>query len=159
MVIVQHVDAQFAGGLAKWLGDQAAIPVTLAREGMQPEPGTAYLAESNDHLVIGADRTFRYTAEPVDNPYRPSVDAFFESLEANWKRPGVAALLTGIGRDGARGLLALRRAGWHTIAQDERSSVIYGMPKAAVELGAAKEILPLERIPEAITARLGEKES
>jgi two-component system response regulator WspF len=154
IVIVQHVDAQFAGGLAEWLRDQAPLPVTLAVEGVYPEPGTAYLAGTNDHLVIGTDRVFHYTAEPVDNPFRPSVDAFFASIEANWKHPGIAALLTGIGRDGARGLLGLRRAGWHTIAQDERTSVIYGMPKVAAELGAAVEILPLDHIPDAIMAQL-----
>ncbi len=110
IVIIQHVDAQFAGGLAEWLREQSAIPVTLAVERTRPEPGTAYIAGTNDHLVIGTDHTFHYTSEPVDNPYRPSVDAFFSSLETNWKRPGIAALLTGIGRDGARGLLGLRRA-------------------------------------------------
>jgi len=155
IVIVQHVDAQFAGGLADWLREQAVIPVSLAAEGTHPEPGRAYVAGTNDHLVIGKDRAFHYTPDPVDNPFRPSVDALFASLEANWKHPGIAALLTGIGRDGARGLLGLRKAGWHTIAQDEASSVIYGMPKAAADLGAAVEIQPLERIPDAIMARVG----
>ena len=91
------------------------------------------------------DGTLAYTREPVSNPFRPSVDVLFQSLAQHWQ-PSVAVLLTGIGRDGAQGLLTLRRAGWHTIAQDERTSIVYGMPQAASQLGAAVEILPLEDI-------------
>ncbi len=155
IIIVQHVDERFASGFADWLRDSSPLPVFVAREGAVPEPGTAYVAATNDHLVLGADRAFHYTPEPVKNPYRPSVDTLFFSLERNWPDRGVAALLTGIGRDGARGLLALRQAGWHTIAQDEGTSVIYGMPKAAADIDAAVDILPLDKIPEAIISRVG----
>ena len=82
------------------------------------------------------------------------MDTFFFSLERNWPDRGVAALLTGIGRDGARGLLSLRQAGWHTIAQDERTSVIYGMPKAAADVNAAVDILPLDDIAAAIISKV-----
>ncbi len=150
VTVVQHVDARFASGLAEWLNEQSALPVVVAREGGLPEAGTVYIAGTDDHLVIGPGRTFHYTPEPADNPYRPSVDELFFSLERNWPHRGIAALLTGIGRDGARGLLTLRRAGWHTIAQDERSSVIYGMPKAAAELRAASEVLSLEDMAGAV---------
>ena len=75
---------------------------------------------------------------------------FFESVAANWPKPGVAAILTGMGRDGAAGLLALRRKGWHTLAQDESTSIVWSMPKAAIDAGAACEVLPIERIPAAI---------
>ena len=95
-------------------------------------------------------QTLAYTADPRDNPYRPSVDVFFSSLAAHWPGPAAAVLLTGIGRDGAEGLLRLRRAGWHTVAQDESSSVVFGMPREAIEIGAADEIVPLEQIPEKI---------
>lgn len=150
VVIVQHVDVQFAGGLAEWLSRQTKLKVTLAESDLRPERNTIYVAGSNDHLVVGADLAFHYVEEPKNNPYRPSVDAFFLSLVSYWPRKGVAALLTGMGRDGAHGLLALRKAGWHTIAQDEKTSVVYGMPKAAAELGAAVEILPIEKITAAL---------
>ncbi len=154
VVIVQHVDAQFAGGLAEWLSGQTKLKVTLVKADTSPERNTIHVAGTNDHLVVGPDLAFHYVAEPRNNPYRPSVDAFFLSLVRYWPRKGVAALLTGMGRDGAQGLLALRKAGWHTIAQDEKSSVVYGMPKAAAELDAAVEILPIERIAAALIKQI-----
>ena len=150
LVIVQHVDAKFAGGLAEWLNDQTRLKVVLAEEGIHPEENVVYVAGTNDHLVLEENMTFSYTVEPRDYPYRPSVDTFFSSLESHWPGKGTAVLLTGIGKDGANGLLALKKAGWHTIAQDEESSVVYGMPKTAAELGAAREILPLREIGNAI---------
>lgn len=146
VVIIQHVDVQFASGLAEWLDEQTELPVALAREGERPEAGRAYLAATNDHLTLGADRAFRYTREPADYPYRPSVDAFFSSLARHWPQRDAAVLLTGMGKDGAAGLLELRKAGWHTIAQDEATSLVYGMPRAAKEIGAAVKVLPLDSI-------------
>ena len=96
----------------------------------------------------------KYAKEPIDNPYRPSVDVFFKSVADRWPRPGVAAVLTGMGRDGAEGLKALQSKGWHTIAQDRATCVVYGMPKAAAELGAATEILPIKAIAPAIVKSL-----
>ena len=150
VVVVQHIDAQFAPGLVSWLDSQVALPVRAAEPGQAPQAGTVLVAVSNDHLVIRSDGRFSYQAEPRQEPYRPSVDVFFASLVRHWSEPGVAVLLTGMGRDGGKGMAALRRAGWHTIAQDEASCAVYGMPKAAVELGGAVEVLP----PEAIGARL-----
>jgi two-component system response regulator WspF len=149
-VIVQHVDAQFARGLATWLDAQTPLRVDVVREGMRPIADTVLVAVTDDHLVLGND----YTPEPRDYPYRPSVNAFFLSLERHWPRRDVAVLLTGMGKDGAQGLAALRRAGWHTIAQDEKSSVVYGMPAAAAELNAAAEILPIEKIAGAIRGHI-----
>ncbi len=141
VLVVQHVDARFASGLADWLGASCRLPVTVAAEGQAPAAGRVLVAATDDHLVLGPDRTLHYTPEPRDCPYRPSVDALFESLAAYAPAPGLAALLTGMGRDGARGLLALRRAGWRTLAQDQASCVVYGMPKAAAEYGAAEAML------------------
>jgi two-component system, chemotaxis family, response regulator WspF len=121
---------------------------------MTPEVNTIYIAGTNDHLVIGSDLAFHYVVEPKDNPYRPSVDAFFLSIVQHWPGKGVAVLLTGMGRDGAQGLLELRKAGWHTIAQDEKTSVVYGMPKAAAQIDAAREILPIEKIAEAVMRQI-----
>lgn len=153
VVVVQHIDAQFAPGLVSWLDGQVPLPVRAAEAGQEPQAGTVLIAVSNDHLVLRADGRFAYQAEPLEEPYRPSVDAFFASLVKHWRDPGVAVLLTGMGRDGGKGMLALRRAGWHTIAQDEASCAVYGMPKAAVELGGAVEVLP----PEAIARSLGQR--
>ena len=153
VVVVQHIDAQFAPGLVSWLDGQIALTVRGAEVGMTPQAGTVSVAISNDHLVIQADGRFAYQAEPLEEPYRPSVDVFFRSLVKHWRDPGLAVLLTGMGRDGGKGMLELRRAGWHTIAQDEASCAVYGMPKAAVELGGAIEVLP----PEAIARSLGQR--
>ncbi len=150
IVIVQHVDVQFAAGLADWLDEQTELPVALAREGERPAGNRVYVAGTNDHLVCGADQAFHYTPEPADYPYRPSVDAFFLSLARHWRRADTAVLLTGMGRDGAAGMLALRKAGWHTIAQDQATSLVYGMPRAAVELNAAAEVLPIGDIAPAV---------
>ncbi len=150
VVVIQHVDVQFAQGLAEWLAAQTPLAVSLAGEGAVIKPGRVYVAGTNDHLVVGPDLALHYTPDPREYPYRPSADAFFLSLLRHWPRPGVAVLLTGMGRDGARGLLTLRQAGWHTIAQDRASSVIYGMPRAAAELNAAVEILPVHAIAPAI---------
>jgi two-component system response regulator WspF len=150
VVIVQHVDAAFAPGLGQWLSEQAGRRVSLATEGRQLAAGEVLLSGTDDHLVIGEDRRLHYVVEPREIPYRPSVDVFFNSAARNWPRPGVAVLLTGMLRDGAEGMLNLRRLGWRTIAQDESSSVVWGMPRAAVEIGAAEEVASLPRIAEAI---------
>jgi two-component system response regulator WspF len=146
IVIVQHVDSQFAQGLANWLDDQTPLRVRLAQEGDFPSPGTILLAGRDQHLVFASHRRLAYTCEPADCSYRPSVDVFFNSIRQNWAGSVVAVLLTGMGRDGARSLWSLRQDGHHTIAQDESSSAVYGMPKAAAELRAAVEILNLEQI-------------
>ncbi len=156
VVIVQHLDVQFATGLVEWLGEQTELKVTLAREGEKPEPGRVYVAGTNDHLVVGADYSFHYTREPENYPYRPSVDEFFLSLSRHWPETGVACLLTGMGRDGAEGMLALRKAGWWTLAQDEATSVVYGMPRAATELGAAVQTLAVDQMPAAILRQLNQ---
>ena len=153
VVVVQHIDAQFAPGLVSWLDAQVALPVRAAEVGQMPQAGAVVVAVSNDHLVIGSDGRFAYVAEPRDEPYRPSVDVFFNSLVKHWRDPGTAVLLTGMGRDGGKGMLALRRAGWHTIAQDEASCAVYGMPRAAVELGGAAEVLNPEAIGRGLQAR------
>lgn len=146
VLIAQHISADFADSLAAWLRDVSGLAVRTARDGDRPEPRTVLVAKTDDHLVMRPDGTLVYAREPADNPFRPSVDVLFRSLARHWRRPSVAILLTGIGRDGAEGLLELRRAGWHTIAQDQRTSVVYGMPQAAAQLGAAVEILPIEAI-------------
>ncbi|HTL17211.1 MAG TPA: chemotaxis protein CheB [Patescibacteria group bacterium] len=146
IVVVQHIDAHFAPALVNWLGNQSALRVRLAEDGETPAAGTVLLAGQEQHLVMCADGSLRYTEQPVQCGYRPSVDVFFESLAEHWRGRVTGVILTGMGRDGARGLLRLRLAGHDTIAQDEASSGIYGMPKAAAELRAARKVLGLNRI-------------
>jgi len=153
IVIVQHVDAQFAPGMAEWLNSQSPLKVRVAFAGCRPEQGMVWLTGTNDHIVLKPDLSLEYTQDPRESSYRPSVDVFFKSLLAHWPRRDAAVLLTGMGRDGAEGLLALRGGGWHTIAQDEKSCVVYGMPKAAAELQAAAEVASLEEIAASLVRR------
>lgn len=146
IVLVQHVDASFAAGMADWLNDQVPLPVRLVREGEKPAAGQVLLAGTDDHLHMLADGTLRYTEKPKESLYRPSIDVFFHSVAEHWRGMAVGVLLTGMGQDGARGLKALRERGCLTIAQDQATSAVYGMPKAAAAMQAAVEIRPLDQI-------------
>lgn len=148
VVIVQHVDVQFSQGLADWLDQQSKLPVRLAKQGDRPMPGQVLLAGSNDHLVLTENGDFRYTSDPESVPYRPSIDVFWDSLNKYWKGKLTAILLTGMGRDGAKSMLELRHGGARTIAQDEESCAVFGMPKAAIAINAASEIRSVEEIAE-----------
>ncbi|BAP40778.1 chemotaxis-specific methylesterase [Pseudomonas sp. StFLB209] len=146
VVLVQHVDQVFAAGMAEWLSSASGMPVRLAREGEPPQPGQVVLAGTNHHIRLFQDGTLAYTAEPVNEIYRPSIDVFFESVARYWSGDAVGVLLTGMGRDGAQGLKAMRQKGFLTIAQDQASSAVYGMPKAAAAIDAAVEIRSLRTI-------------
>jgi two-component system, chemotaxis family, response regulator WspF len=154
VLIAQHISADFADSLVEWLSNNSQLTVRTARDGDRPQPGVVLIAGTDDHLVMRPDGTLIYTKDPIDNPFRPSVDVLFKSLARHWLRPSIAVLLTGIGQDGALGLLDLRRAGWHTIAQDQQTSVVYGMPQAAYRLNAAVNVLPVGEIGFDIAARL-----
>lgn len=147
MVLVQHVDQVFAAGMADWLTQTSGVPVRLARNGEPPQPGTVLLAGTNQHICLLKNGHLAYTSEPSDySAYRPSIDLFFESVAKHWRSQAVGVLLTGMGRDGAKGLKQMRERGFLTIAQDQQSSAVYGMPKAAAGLGAATEIHSLREI-------------
>ncbi len=146
IVIIQHVDEQFAAGMAEWLNQHSALPVRVSKEGDRPVVGGVLLAGTNDHLVLKAVDRLGYTPEPRDCVYRPSVDVFFQGVSQLWPGDVLGVLLTGMGRDGAMGLKALRNKGHYTIAQDKASSAVYGMPKAAATLNAAVDIVPLDHI-------------
>ncbi len=146
VVIVQHVDSQFAPGLARWLDEQSALPVRLAKAGDRPTTGVVLIAGANDHLVLLANGVLAYRTEPADSPYRPSVDVFWHSLNRYWGGEVTAVLLTGMGRDGAQSMLELRNNGARTIAQSQDGCAVFGMPKAAIEAGAAASVLPLDSI-------------
>lgn len=155
VMLVQHVDEVFAAGMADWLAGESVLPVRLARDGEQPQPGVVLLAGTNNHMRLMRNGTLTYTEEPRSHIYRPSIDVFFDSLAEHWTGKAVGVLLTGMGRDGAQGLKNMRDRGFATIAQDQASCAVYGMPKAAAELRAAKEILALERIAPRIVELFG----
>ncbi|MEB0047419.1 MULTISPECIES: chemotaxis response regulator protein-glutamate methylesterase [unclassified Pseudomonas] len=146
IVLVQHVDQVFAAGMAEWLSSASGLNVRLALEGEPPQAGTVLLAGTNHHIRLLKNGTLAYTAEPVNEIYRPSIDVFFESVASYWNGDAVGVLLTGMGRDGAQGLKLMRQQGYLTIAQDQNSSAVYGMPKAAAAIDAAVEIRPLDKI-------------
>ncbi len=152
IVIVQHVDPDFAGGLATWLAHRTHFEVETAKPGEHLQVGKVVLAATDDHLVIDAAGCLNYTPNPREAIYRPSVDVFFTSLAQHWPNPGLALLLTGMGRDGAEGLKLLRGRGWRTIAQGPETSIVYGMPKAAALIGAAMDILELPAIAPALAS-------
>jgi len=141
-VIIQHVDSEFSSEFARWLYEQTGHKVTIVKEGMIPEAGNIYVPNQNAHLLLSASGAFYYSEKPLNTPFMPSVDVFFESAAENWPHCGVATLLTGMGVDGALGMKALYDRGWLTIAEDEETCVVFGMPKKAIALGAAGMVLP-----------------
>jgi len=158
VVVIQHMDKQFTRGLAEWLDSQVACRVRLLVEGERPRAGTVLIPATNDHVVMQKDATLVYSVEPRSVCYQPSVDVFFQSLAAQWQKSCVGILLTGMGRDGAEGLLALKQHGHYSIAQDRQSCVVFGMPKAAIEMDGACEVLPLDAIGKRIVEILHDEE-
>ncbi|RFB73659.1 MULTISPECIES: chemotaxis response regulator protein-glutamate methylesterase [unclassified Herbaspirillum] len=153
IVIVQHIDPGFAGGMAGWLQQQSGLAVKVAQEGDRPQRGTVLMAGTNQHLLFRSRDSLGYVPESPEDVYHPSIDVFFNSVVRQWRGQAVGVLLTGMGRDGAAGLKAIRDAGYHTIAQDRESSSVYGMPKAAAALDAATEILPIANIAKALVSQ------
>lgn len=154
VVLVQHMDKKFTSGLASWLNQQVPLPVKMITPHQRPMKGEVLVPTTEYHLELTSKGTLNYTENPPDNFYHPSVDVFFQSVTSYWRGKVIGVLLTGMGRDGALGLLAMKERGHHTIAQDEYSSIVYGMPKAAMQLQAATEILPLDEIGPSVLAHL-----
>lgn len=151
VLCVQHIATGFMTSLVDWLASHCKLKVRLAREGDVPQAGTVYFAP--DHLNVELDLSgrVRLAAPPGSGP-RPSVDAAFLSVARHHGSRALGVLLTGMGSDGALGMRAIADAGGATIAQDEDSCVVYGMPREAVALGAVGLVLPLERIADALVA-------
>lgn len=158
-VIAQHMPAGFTASFAKRLDEQCAITVREARDGEILSPGVALVAPGDFHLVVhqsGGHWIARVKRGPLVHHQRPAVDVLFQSVAKAAGRRAVGVLLTGMGEDGARGLLAMREVGAWTIAQDEESSVVFGMPRVAIEMGGAEEVCPLSGVADAILATLAE---
>jgi two-component system response regulator WspF len=154
VVIVQHLDFHFIEGLAEWLDQSTPLPVAALTRETVLQPGKIWLAGRPEHVIVNQARSLGWTQEWPELISRPSIDVLFKSLAQHPSIRGCGVLLTGMGRDGAAGLLALRKSGFHTIAQDQASCVVYGMPKAAAELGAAAAVLPLADIGDAIVEHI-----
>ncbi len=154
-IIVQHMPAQFTAEFAKRLNGLCAMRVAEATDGEEVLAGKALIAPGGRHMLlqrVGATYVVRLKDMPAVNHHRPSVDVMMHSVAKAAGANAVGVILTGMGSDGAKGLLAMRSAGAHTIAQDEETSIVYGMPKEAAAVGGASEILPLERIAKAACA-------
>ena len=151
VLVVVHIGEPFGSAFAEWLDGQTHHRVRLAAPGQALATQGVFLAPPDRHLVL-QQRRLQLSSAPQRHSCRPSVDVLFESLAAECGAAAGACLLTGMGQDGARGLLAIRQAGGTTIAQDEASSVVWGMPREAVQLGAAHRVLPLGEIGPALAA-------
>jgi two-component system chemotaxis response regulator CheB len=146
VVLVQHNSSGFDLGFVQWLNDYTALKVKLAEEREIPEGGKLYVAPTDKHLVLEGGRFFFDQGEPVNNQ-KPAADLLFKGAAKCWGPGAVSVVLTGMGMDGAEGTRYIRQAGGITIAQDENSSMIYGMPRAAFETGCVDMVLPLNMIP------------
>jgi two-component system chemotaxis response regulator CheB len=152
-VVVQHMPEHFTLSFAKRLDSVCAMRVQEAKDGDYVVPGLVLIAPGGKHLVVQASGA-RWVARVKDGPkvhhQRPAVDVLFQSVARSAGRNAVGAILTGMGADGAKGMLAMREAGSYTVAQNEETCVVYGMPREAVKLGAATDILPLDRVADAL---------
>jgi len=151
IIIVQHNSSGFDESFAQWLGTFTALKVKLAEDGETPVPNTVYIARTGKHLELrGRDNqsvVMRYNDNEPENNQKPSADVLFRSAAESLKQSVLSVVLTGMGSDGAEGTRKVREMGGITLAQDEKSSLIYGMPKAAAETGCVDMVLPLEDIP------------
>jgi two-component system chemotaxis response regulator CheB len=148
--VVQHLARGFLPGMVEWLGQTTGLPVHIASHGTVPLPGHVYSAPDDFHLGITSAGRLLLSREPANHGLRPSVSFLFRSMAEHLGGNALGVLLTGMGRDGADELLRLRERGGFTIAQDRESSVVHGMPGAAIEIGAATQVLPADRIAAAL---------
>jgi two-component system chemotaxis response regulator CheB len=149
VAVVQHIADGFTEGLASWLAQESRLAVSEARDGEVLQPGSVILAPTGRHLLVGRGTAVLSDGPPVDT-FKPSVTPLFTSAARHYGARCCGVLLTGMGRDGAQGMRALKEAGAHTLAQDEATSAVFGMARAAIELGAVDRVLPLEDIPKAL---------
>jgi two-component system chemotaxis response regulator CheB len=159
VLVVQHITPGFAGGLADWLRGETPLTVVLARADDVARPGCVYVAPDAAQMGIGSDGRIRLAACGRDDGLCPSASHLFESVAAAYGGSAMGVLLTGMGRDGAAGLHRLRLAGGITVAQDEASSVVFGMPGEAVRQGAAEHVLPPEGIARLIRTLAARKDT
>lgn len=143
---VQHISVGFLDGLVDWLSTECLLKIVIAQVGDVPLPGTVYFAPDHYHLQLNQQGRIALSRDLPVSGHRPSITVMFQTIAAYYRQSTLAILLTGMGRDGAEGLLAIAQAGGITIAQDEQSCVVFGMPKEAIALGGAQHILPVSQI-------------
>jgi len=146
VLCVQHISMGFLSSLVQWLDESSPLKVRVAVAGEFPEAGRVYFPAEDTHLVIGKSGRLKLLTEAPLGGHRPSVDLLFKSVAQYWGKSAVAVLLSGMGSDGASGMADIASAGGQTIAQDEATSVVFGMPKEAIELGAVRHVLPIDEI-------------
>jgi two-component system chemotaxis response regulator CheB len=146
IICVQHISEGFLDGLVQWLSGVCAMKIDMAREGSVPMPRTIYFPQEGKHLKFDSGGKFVLSSEPSYHGHRPSITETMKSAAEHYGSAVLSILLTGMGSDGAEGMQEVTRAGGITIAQDEKSSIVFGMPKQAIELGAAQLVLPLNEI-------------
>ena len=154
ILIVQHISQGFTEGLVEWLNAGSKITVKIALDEAPLQPGIAYVAPSGFHMRVERGKIIRLSDGPPVDGQKPSGTVLFESVAASCGTRAVGLVLSGMGRDGASGAKQLHQSGGHVIAQDEKSCVVFGMPKAAIDLGAVDEVLPLEKISHALMAQV-----
>jgi chemotaxis response regulator CheB len=152
IVVVQHLTADFMPGLASWLGRVSPLKVRLAEQGDLPTVGEILIAPGGSHLRISADKRIVLDSNRGQHRHHPAVNAMMESVASCYGSRAIGVILTGMGDDGANGLRTMHSVGARTIAQDEQSCAVFGMPAAAIALGAAEFVLPLEKIAPALSA-------
>lgn len=152
VLIVQHIAAGFTQGLAEWLAQSSSLPVHVAAHGQPVLPGQAYLAPDGLHMAVGADGRVQLRKDAPENGLRPSVACLFRSVANVYGQSAVGVLLTGMGKDGASELKLMKERGAVTIAQDQDTAVVYGMPGEAMRLGGATYVLPPQKIHQALTS-------
>jgi two-component system chemotaxis response regulator CheB len=151
IICVQHICFGFLQGLIDWLGNSCQLPIQIAQSGGIPKPGIIYFPPEKQHLELNERGQFIYSNAPPVLGHRPSVTVAFESVAKFYGKATLGILLTGMGKDGAQGMQAIAQVGGFTIAQDEATSVVFGMPREAIRLGAVKQILPIQEIAPTLT--------
>lgn len=146
IVCVQHISPGFLGGMVNWLAERCVLPLTVAENGMPLQAGRIYFAPDKHHLIVDAQQRFQLQKAGGLELHCPSIDRLLLSLVEVYGGEVAGVLLSGMGRDGVEGLKAIVKAGGKTLVQDEQSCTIFGMPKAAIEAGAAQRVVPLEHI-------------
>uniref|UniRef100_UPI001D73E775 chemotaxis protein CheB n=1 Tax=Burkholderia sp. Ac-20379 TaxID=2703900 RepID=UPI001D73E775 len=160
VLIAQHMPPGFTKSFAQRLNTLCRIAVKEAEHGERVLPGHAYIAPGHAHLLLarsGANYIAHLSDEPPVNRHRPSVDVLFRSAATHAGKNAIGVILTGMGRDGAAGLLEMKRAGARTFAQDEASCVVFGMPREAIALGGADEVVPLSEMSRRVLSAMGER--
>ncbi len=150
VVIVQHITNGFLAGLVSWLAKECKIKVKIGEDSEEIQPGVAYIAPDNVQMRVEDGGRIRLSNEPLYGGHRPSGDVLLESVARTYGKGGVAAILTGMGRDGAMGMKAIKQLDGKTIAQNEESCVVFGMPHAAIEMNVIDKVLPLEKMADEI---------